>query len=236
VKNTTHYAVKPLVAVLVAVLATGTVVNTASAATKGASETISFSEYADWGDPGMAKIAVDSGRALIEHLRTADALLATGKIPEARSALLASREFADAIERTMPYLTVVEDMKDVGNKVVQEDVTALSADLLPIYASLDELQVYAPQVANRTRGMVQKAEKNAAAGDRKGAAKVLQEAADDIVQHSVYLPVDYVDEQVHGALYALDRKPPDKSAAKAAVKRALDSVTMVVDEVVGTAN
>jgi hypothetical protein len=235
-KNATHSAVKPVVAVLAAVLATGTVINTASASTSGPSATINISEYADWGDPGMAKIAVDSGRALIEHLRTAQSLLATGKTREARSALIASREFADAIERTMPYLTVVEDMKDASNKVVEEDVTALKADLLPIYASIDELQVYAPQVANRTRGMVQKAEKNAYAGDKKAAARVLKEAADDIVQHTVYLPVAYVDEQVHGALYALDQKKPDQASARAAVSRALDSVTTVVDEVVGTAN
>jgi hypothetical protein len=235
-KSTNRYAVKPVVAVLAAVLATGVVVSTASAASRGDSETINISEYSDWGDPGMAKIAVDSGRALIAHLSTARALLDIGKVAEARSALIASREFADAIERMMPYLSVVEDMMDVSNKVVEEDVTALSADLLPIYASLDELQVYAPQVANRTRGMVQKAEKNAAAGNRKDAAQVLKEAADDIVQHTVYLPVDYVDDQVRGALYALNQAKPDVVAAKAAVKRALDSVTTVVEEVDSTAS
>ena len=235
-KSTNRYAVKPVVAVLAAVLATGVVVSTASAASKGDSETINITEYSDWGDPGMAKIAVDSGRALIAHLSTARALLDIGKVAEARSALIASREFADAIERMMPYLSVVEDMMDVSNKVVEEDVTALSADLLPIYASLDELQVYAPQVANRTRGMVQKAEKNAAAGNRKDAAQVLKEAADDIVQHTVYLPVDYVDDQVRGALYALNQAKPDVVAAKAAVKRALDSVTTVVEEVDSTAS
>ena len=235
-KSTNRYAVKPVVAVLAAVLATGVVVSTASAASRGDSETINISEYSDWGDPGMAKIAVDSGRALIAHLSTARALLDIGKVAEARSALIASREFADAIERMMPYLSVVEDMMDVCNKVVEEDVTALSADLLPIYASLDELQVYAPQVADRTRGMVQKAEKNAAAGNRKDAAQVLKEAADDIVQHTVYLPVDYVDDQVRGALYALNQAKPDVVAAKAAVKRALDSVTTVVEEVDSTAS
>jgi hypothetical protein len=235
-KSSNRYAVKPVVAVLAAALATGAVVGTASAASTGDSETINITEYSDWGDPGMAKIAVDSGRALIAHLSTAVALLDIGKVAEARSALIASREFADAIERTMPYLTVVEDMRNASNKVVEEDVTTVPADLLPIYASLDELQVYAPKVASRTRGMVQKAEKNAAAGNRKDAAQMLKEAADDIVQHTVYLPVDYVDEQVHGALYALNQTKPDVAAAKAAVNRALDSVTTVVDEVDSTVN
>lgn len=235
-KRTIRYAVKPVVVVLAAVLATGAVVGVVSATSRGDSETINISEHSDWGEPGMAKIAVDSGRALIAHLSTALALLDIGKVAESRSALIASREFADAIERTMPYLTVVEDMRDASNNVVEENVTAIPADLLPIYASLDELQVYAPQVANRARGMVQKAEKNAAAGNRKDAAQVLKEAADDIVRHTVYLPVDYVDGQVHGALYALNQAKPDVAAAKAAVNRALDSVTTVVDEVDSTAN
>jgi YfdX protein len=233
-KAITRFAVTPVVAVLASVLATGSVATLAATTNKVDTETVTISTYSDWGDPAMAKIAVDSGRALVDHLQSAQALLATGKIREARSALVTSREFADAIQRTMPYLTVVEDMQDAGKKVVKEDVTAFSADLLPIYASLDELQLYAPKVADRTRGMVQKAEKNASAGDRQDAAQLLTDAADDISQHTIYLPVNYVDEQVHGAIYALNQTRPDVSAAKAAVSRALDSVTLVVDEVIGT--
>ena len=234
-RHANRSAVKPVVAVLAAVLATATVVNTSSAATGGVSETIEITGSSQWGDPGMAKIAVDSGRALIDHLRSARALLDTGKLDEARSALIASREFADAINRTMPYLTVVQDMMDASNEVVQEDVAALSADLLPIYASLDELQVYTPHVVNLSRASIHTAGKNAASRHRQRAATGLKVTADDITQHTVYLPVTYVDEQVHGALYALDRPQPDVVAAKAAVQRALESVTTVVDEVVSTA-
>jgi len=231
---TASNAVKPVVAALALVLATGSVTGMAATANQYASETTTITSSADWGDPTMAKMAVDSGRALVEHLETARALLETGRIRQARSALIASREFADAIQRTMPYLTVVQDMQDASKKVSQEDVETFSTDLLPIYASLDELQVYAPKVADRTRGMVQDAEKRARAGDNTRAAQVLREAADDISRHTVYLPVGYVDEQVHGALYAINEAKPDVADAKAAVNRALDSVTLVVDEVVGT--
>jgi hypothetical protein len=233
-KSITGNAVKPVVAVLAAVLATGSVTGMAATSDKLGTETISITTSAHWGDPAMAKMAVDSGRALVRHLETARALLETGRIKQARSALIASREFADAIQRTMPYLTVVQDMQDASKKVRQEDVETFSTDLLPIYASLDELQVYAPKVADRTRGMVQNAEKRARAGDKSRAAEVLNEAADDISRHTVYLPVKYVDEQVHGALYAINEAKPDVADAKAAVNRALDSVTLVVDEVIGT--
>lgn len=235
-KTFTAYAVKPAAVALAAVLATGAIATSAQASAPSNTETVSITEYADWGDPAMAKIAVDSGRSLMAHLSTARALLDTGQIAEARSALIASREFADTIERIMPYLTVVADMKDASNKIIEEDATTFTADLLPIYARLDELQVYAPKVAKRTRGRMHLAEKYAMGGDRKHAAQQLIEAADDIIQHTVYLPVDYVDAQVYGALHALDQDKPDVATAKAAVNRALDSVTTVVNEVVTTAH
>ena len=234
-KNVTAYTLKPAALALAAVLATAPLAVTAQASPPSKSETINISEYTNWGDPAMAKIAVDSGRALIEHLSTASALLDSGKTGEARGALIASREFADAIERIMPYLTVVSDMRDASNKLVEEDVATYTPDMLPIYASLDELQVYAPKVASRNRDRVHRAEKYAASGNRARAAQQLSEAADDIVQHTVYLPVAYVDEQVRGALFALDQSRPDIATAKAAVNKALKSVTTVVDEVVTTA-
>ena len=71
----------------------------------------------------MAEIAVNSGRALINHLMTARALLANGEVEQARSALIAGREFSEAIERMMPYLTVVEEMMDASDRLVQEKIS-----------------------------------------------------------------------------------------------------------------
>jgi hypothetical protein len=230
-KTLRRYAVAPLVAVLATVLATSSVTTLAAAADQNDAGSATISTYADWGDPAMAQTAVDSGRTLVDHLETAQALLATGRIKQARSALVTSREFADTIEHSMPYLTVVHDIRDAGKKVVQEDMTAFSDGLRPVYASLDELQLYAPEVAEHTRGMVQSAERTASTGDKRGASQLLTEAAEDISRHTVYLPVDYVNEQVHGALYALNKTKPDLEAAKAAVKRALNSVTLVIEDV-----
>ena len=235
-KMITHYVMKPAVAVLAVVLATGMLAATAEAASKSNHETVNISEYTDRGTPGMAKIAVDSGRALIAHLSTAHALLDTNQIPEAHGALIACREFADATERSMPYLTIVKKIRDASKRIVEEDVQTLSTNLLPIYVGLDELQIYAPKVTRRTRGVLKQVKKHAAAGDKKHAAKMLTEAADDISRSTVYLPVEYVGQQVRVALYALDQTKPDIATAEAAVDRALDSVSTVIDEVVSSAN
>ena len=183
----------------------------------------------------MAEIAVNSGRALINHLMSAKALLEGGEVTQARSALIASREFAEAIERMMPYLTVVEEMLDASNRVVLERVDALSDDLLPIYAGIDEMTVYAPQVAVKTRGMLKQAENHARSGDNRQAASVLREAAAEVSEHTVYLPVGYVERQIRVAQNALNQKKPDVSLAKAAVENSLDSLNLVVNTVIQTA-
>jgi hypothetical protein len=184
----------------------------------------------------MAQIAVNSGRALISHLSTARALLDSGQVDQARSALIVSKEFANAIERVMPYLTVVEEMIDASDRLVEEKVDALQTDLLPIYASLDELAVFAPEAAQNTRSMIKQAQNHAQAGDKVRAAEELKEAAAEVAQHTVYLPVRYVEQQVRVARHALDQKQPDVKIAKTAVQNALDSLVVVVDSVVETAS
>lgn len=230
----THYSLKPISVALAALLAASAITVSADAADTSYKEQTSIGQYRGWGDPATAQIAVNSGRELVEHLRSARALLDEELTVEARSALTASRESVNAIERMMPYLLVVEEMMDASDHVVQEDVEALSTDLLPIYTRLDEMAVYAPEVAHKTRGMVKQAQSHAAAGDKTRAAEVLKQAAADVTEHTVYLPVTYVDQQVQAALSAINQSTPDLPAAKAAVDRALNSLTTVVDSVVET--
>ena len=226
---------KPVAAALVVLLATGAAGLPALAADKTDNEAVTLARYSGWGDPAMAGIAVNSGRALINPLMTARALLDDGAVEQARSALIAGREFSEAIERMMPYLTVVEEMLDTSDRLVQEKIAVLADDLLPVYADIDELTVFAPEVANRTRGMLKQAEKQAANGDRQQAAQVLKEAAAEVSEHTVYLPVGYVEQQIRVAQHALNQSEPDVPAAKAAVERSLDSLHLVVDTVIQTA-
>ena len=121
---------------------------------------------------------------------------------------------------------------DASNRIIDEDVETLSVDMLPIYASLDNLQIYAPEVAQKTRHMVKQAEQHTSAGRKKEAVKVLKEAEDIIIKDTVFLPVKYVDEQVRVALSAVNQSKPDLKSAKQAIERAMSSITTVVDEVV----
>lgn len=222
---------KPILAALAIALSMSSV-SPALYAADNLKEDVTINEYQGWGNPAMASIAVNAGRALVNHLRSADALLTDGDSAQARSALQTSQDFTASIERMMPYLQVVDEMKDASNKIVSEDIETLSVDMLPIYASLDNLQIYAPKVAQKTRTMVKQAEKHSTAGRKREAVTVLKEAEDIISQHTVYLPVKYVDQQVRVALSAINQPRPDIKTAKQAVERAMDSITTVVDEVV----
>jgi hypothetical protein len=159
----------------------------------------------------MAEIAVNSGQALINHLMTTKALLEDGDVVQVPSALITSREFAEAIERMMPYLTVVEEMLDASDRGIQEKVDALSDDLLPIYAGIDEMTVYAPQVAGKTRGMLNQAENHVRSGDSRHVASLLREAASEVSEHTVYLPVSYVELQIRVAQNARNQEKPEVS-------------------------
>lgn len=228
----THNPLKPIALGLALVLASSAAFSTARAQDKNITTETSLSQYVGWGDPEMAQIAINSGRALLQDLRSASALLDEGRVSQARAALYTSHEFSAAIERMMPYLVVVRRMKDLSQKVVEEEADVFSADLLPIYASLNDLEIYAPKVAQKTRRMVQQAGRHAAKGNKQRAANVLKEAADIVARQTVYLPVEYVDMQVNAALYAVSQPKPDTAVAKLAVNRAVDSLTTVVNAVV----
>lgn len=188
------------------------------------SSTQTVTEYAGWEDPSMRDMAASSGRALLAHLQGVKADLAADTLDRARSDLQVTQEFAQALERIMPYAVVVDDIRDAKNKLIAEDVEHFYEDLLPIYASLDEIQLYAPDVADNARSKVKQAEKKARKDDAKAAAEVLDEVADDIAATTIYLPVDYVDAQIRAALNALNKKPVDIVTARKDVDNALNSL------------
>lgn len=184
-------------------------------------------QYNGWSDPVVANIAVNAGRALVQRLQETKALLSLNNTEQARSALMTSLDFADALQRMVPYLVVVDDIKAAKDKLLTEDINVFYDDLLPIYANLDSMEVYAPQVASHARSKVKQAENKARNGDKTGAAQTLQEVADEVAETTVYLPVDYVDGQIRAALASLKKETPDTATARAAVDNALQSLTAV---------
>ncbi len=184
-----------------------------------------------WADPVMQNVAAYSGRALVWHLESVKAFLAKGDIPQARGELETSREFAAAIRLMMPYTVVVDQINNAKTHLTEDSTDLFYADLLPIYSSLDEMQVYAPKLAAKARAGVKRAERHARAGNKKAAVEALRDVSNDITVTTVYMPVRLVAQDIRVAQKALDKQKPDTATAVKTVDTALASLSTVVRQV-----
>ncbi len=181
-----------------------------------------------WTNPNMARLASSSGRLLIERIEAAKNMIDMRQFSAARNELDAAQDTAGAIRTMMPFITVIDDIRDVQNKVTLGDVEHFRDDLLPIYTSLDRMSVYAPTLAKDTRKKVKEAEAKAQAGKAKEASSALDEACEFITESAVYLPIGYVYDQVSIAHAALTGPEPNPGPARRAVDNALHSLIAVV--------
>jgi hypothetical protein len=181
-------------------------------------------QYEGWEDPDMSRIAVHGGRALLRHVQVAHADLADNKLGEARSALNAANDFAKGLQLMIPYTVVVDNIRNARQELLASTTGVIVDDLLPIYASLDEMAEYAPELANQAKAKLDRVAKHAARGEKEKAAEQLDEVADDISATTVYVPVLYVENQVQAARRALNQESPDVKTAQSAVDNALLSL------------
>jgi hypothetical protein len=181
-------------------------------------------QYAGWEDPDMARIAVHGGRALLRHVRSAHAALQENKVGEARSALTAAEDFAQGLQLMIPYTVVVDNIRNAKHELLASSTGVIVDDLLPIYANLDEMADFAPELAAKAKAKLDEAAKHAQKGEKEKAAQKLEEVAAEISSTTVYLPVLYVEDQVEAARHALDQDPPDTKTAKSAVDNAMLSL------------
>ncbi|MCB1875329.1 MAG: YfdX family protein [Chromatiales bacterium] len=180
--------------------------------------------YSGWEDPDMARIAVHGGRALLRHVQAAHAALQADKLGEARTALNAASDFAEGLQLMVPYAVVVDNIRNAKQELLASSTGVIVDDLLPIYASLDEMAEFAPELAKSAKTKLDDAVQHASSGDKEKAAAKLDEVADEISATTVYLPVLYVEGQVLAARKALDHDPADTKTAATAIDNSLLSL------------
>ncbi len=177
--------------------------------------------------PETLNIAVNSGNAMIDHLRKVELLLDSGAVAGARSVLTASREFV----RELRFVKMEADRADarISDGIMPEYTrfSPLATDWVGIYSNLDELQAYAPELAQGTRDRLQEAEKRAERGDIQGAALTLQQVAAG-VPYSLQ-PGQDIDQQMLLSLELLGENQPDIAAARRVVEKTLAMLTAVGD-------
>ena len=175
--------------------------------------------------PESVNIAVNPEDAMISHLRNVEALLDTGAVAGARSVLTASRDFARElqslkIEADRAYDHIIE-----ANMPESSSVGVLSGDWVGLYGSLDELQAYAPQLAEKTRERLEQAERHAAWGDIRGTGLALEQVAAEVP--SRLQPGQEIDRQILLSLELLGENKPDIAAARRVVEQTLNGLTAI---------
>jgi len=199
---------------------------TPAASQKGVTETVSV--RGGWKSSEMARVAEDSGRLLLHRIDAAADMIEAGDYSGAYKELDGAQDTAGAIKEMMPFVVVVDQIKDAKNKLIAEGAEYLRDTLLPVYGQLDEMAIYAPDVAQKAKQQVADAEQKANAGKTKEAATRLDSAIETITATTIYLPVDYVYSQVAAARTALSGPAPDSKAATHAIANAEASLVAVV--------
>lgn len=185
-----------------------------------------------WDSPNMQKIAAHSGNEIVHHLAAAHDAIEKGNSGKALGEVEAANRLNDSVMQSMPYTDVQEDVFNAKGKLAQEETGRFYDDLLPIYAELDDMEVYAPQVAQQARGKVKEAETMTRKGQNTEAATKLKEVMDDISATAIFLPVGYVHGQLEAAQNALSEQHRDVATAKTAIDNALKSLTAFTESVV----
>lgn len=178
--------------------------------------------------PERADIAVNSGAAMmISHLRKAELLLDTGAVAGARSVLAATREFARELQ--MMKMGADRAYAHIIDAGVPEHagVSTRSSDWVGIYSNLDEMQAYAPHLAEQTRERLNQAERHARWGDIHGAASTLKHVAAEVP--SSLQPGHDIDQQILLSLELLGENHPDTAAVRRVVDKALNTLTAIGD-------
>jgi len=175
--------------------------------------------------PQSVNHAVNPADALIRDLRKAEVQLNSGEVSRARSILTSSRDYYRKLQfmqaETERALQHINSSGDTGDN----DVGMLPVDWIRIYSSLDEMEVYDPELAQETRERLEQAQKHAATGDIQRTAKTLNKVATRVL--SSLQPERAIERQIQLALELLGENQPDIATAKRVVEHALDRLIVV---------
>jgi hypothetical protein len=143
-------------------------------------------------DPQLARLAADTGQAIVTGVNAALHHLSAGDTRLARAEVNKTLKLTGALEDILPYTMVVEKVEHAKKRTATETVRAFKDTLVPIYADIDEMQAYAPETASKAKKHLAEAREHINRGNREAAERSLQEVANDISVGAVYLPVDFV--------------------------------------------
>lgn len=179
-------------------------------------------------DEHLLPLVRSSKRLLEERISAARQRIETRDLVAASKEVSAARDSAGAIRSLMPFVVAAEQLEDAKNALRTGQLSRFRRDLMRIYARLDEMSTFAPDVAARAKRRLMDAESNADMWNIGEASMLLDETRNDVLGSAAYIPVVGVYTELAAAQSALSAEKPDFAAADNAVRNADELLSIVV--------
>ena len=172
--------------------------------------------------PQQERIASLAVKAL-KHIAKARGFIHTHNFTDARGELAKSRKFMEIIRASLPTTRIKDHIWVAKKHLSYEDSEEVIPDLVPIYASLDEIQSFVG--VDKTRKYLDEAKNALKKDDKKKGAESLELAGESLVYVEIDLPLSYTERKVAKALHLLAEGEGEK--ADQVLKEAEDGVQVI---------
>jgi len=227
-----HIPSSPLVSrrplVLSVILTLTLISGTVAAGTTASSASLQQTGLHHWGwaNPRIAGMVEHSNQALLDVLQRADQALNGKESVLAASNLAYADNIARSIELQMPFYVIKDRLDTAKGKLEAGATHAFIDQLAPVYDSIADLQLVAPNLGREVRGDIEQAQRLARSGRRDQALQQVNRVLDKIVTVQVYVPILDIQGQIDAARKALQQG--DMPMARDRVDKALGSMIAIV--------
>jgi len=150
--------------------------------------------------PQQERIANLAVKAL-KHIAKARGFIHENNVPDAERELAKSRKRMEIIRASLPTTRIKDHIWVAKKHLSYEDSEAVIPDLVPIYASLDEIQSFVS--VDKTREHLDDAKKALKEDDKKKGTESLELAGESLVYVEIDLPLRYTERKVAEAMHLL---------------------------------
>lgn len=182
-------------------------------------------DYPAWEHSPMHQVTQTVSQMLVERLQNARSDLDANNNESALKSLEAAHHLAAGMSEMMPFATLAEQIKGVETDLRHSKGAILVGDLIPIYKNLEQMDFYAPAVAEFCRNKLKQVESSARQNDQEAALRYLMELDNAIMHTSTYIPVAFVSSQIDNALKMMQTREPDMVAITADIDHALGKLS-----------
>ena len=172
--------------------------------------------------PQQERIANLAVKAL-KHIANARGFIHGNNVADVRGELAKSQKLMEMIRASLPTTRIKDHIWVAKKHLSYEDSEEVIPDLVPIYASLDEIQSFVN--VDKTKEHLDAAKKALKEDDKKKGAESLELAGESLVYVEIDLPLRYTERKVAEALHLLAQGKNEE--ADQVLKAAEDGVQVI---------